>query len=81
MQRSLCAQVPGLVVPSQEWGPQHEGVGDPGSFVVAPEDREAWCLQLFRSIDTTSAVGIPKQQHQAYSLGLTSGEPRLAAPW
>ena len=29
-------QIEGLVLPSQEWGAQHEGVGDPASFVVPP---------------------------------------------
>ena len=67
------AQIQGLQVPQRQQGVQDERRGDPCCFAVEPTDREAFCAQLFRSIDSTSAVGLPDQQDEAFSLGLTSG--------
>lgn len=68
-----CVQIPGLQVPQRQQGVQDERRGDPCTFAVEPHDQEAFCAQLFRSIDSTSAVGLPSQQDEAFSLGLTSG--------
>ena len=74
----LVLQVPGLRVPEVQHGITVEDTGDPAAFSVDPKDREAWCMQFFRSIDTTSALGVPTTHDQAYSLGFSSGawQPR-----
>ena len=68
-----CVQVPGLTVPRVQHGIRVEDQGDPGAFVLHPTDRDAWSMQFFRSIDTTSAVGVPTTSQDAYALGFSSG--------
>ena len=49
------------------------GSGDPSVFAVDPADPEAWQAQLFRSIDSDSAAGLPPGS-EASRLGLDSGK-------
>jgi hypothetical protein len=73
MQNSkLCkrgAQMPNLIAPET----QVRGPGDPAAFVVDPADPEAWRAQLFRTIDSDSAAGMPPGS-EASALGLDSGK-------
>ncbi len=68
-QSACCAQMPNLIAPET----QMRGPGDPAAFVVDPADPEAWRAQLFRSIDSDSAGGMPPGS-EASALGLDSGK-------
>lgn len=67
-------QMPELVAPET----QARGSGDPAAFVVDPGDPQAWRAQLFRSIDSDSAAGMPPAS-QASAMGLDSGKGALPA--
>ena len=60
-------------MPRVQHGITVEDTGDTASYVVDPTDKEAWSMQFFRSIDTTSAEGVPTTHDQAYSMGFSSG--------
>ncbi|KQK07276.1 hypothetical protein BRADI_2g34290v3 [Brachypodium distachyon] len=49
----------------------------PPSPVVFPEDREAWSVQLFRSIDGGAAFGFPDTPEDAARAGLVSGKDQI----
>ena len=65
-------QIPHIVAPEN----QVRGAGDPAAFVVDPADPEAWRAQIFRSIDSDSAEGLP-MGHEASALGLDSGKGKV----
>ena len=52
-------------------------MGDEAAFVVDPADPEAWRAQIFRSIDSDSAEGLPSGS-QASALGLDSGKGKVS---
>ncbi len=62
-------QMPDLVAPET----QVRGPGEPAAFAVDPDDPEAWRAQIFRSIDSDSAAGMPSGS-DASILGLDSGK-------
>ena len=62
-------QIPHIVAPEN----QMRGTGDPAAFAVDPADPEAWRAQIFRSIDSDSAEGMPTGS-EAAALGLDSGK-------
>lgn len=65
----------GLHVPQNAVGTDSDDTGDPRTFVTDPsKDPEAWNAQLFRSITSNSAAGLPAQYKDAARLGLSSGE-------
>ena len=67
-------QVQGLPLPQNAVGPHSDDIGDSGSYATDPaRDPDTWNAQLFRSITSTSAAGLPQNQKQASRLGLTSG--------
>ncbi|KAK9802796.1 hypothetical protein WJX73_007251 [Symbiochloris irregularis] len=70
-------KVPGLFLPARHLGITTDHQGDAGAFAGDPNDRESWCMQLFRSIDTTSAVGVPSTHSEAYAGGFSSGKGRM----
>lgn len=74
---SCCTilQVPGLKVPRVQRGISIEDTGDAASHAIDPKDREAWSMQFFRSIDSTSALGLPSTQDETYAMGFSSGQP------
>ncbi|GBG62236.1 hypothetical protein CBR_g29843 [Chara braunii] len=53
-------------------------IGTPGSAILGPqpvssdEDPETWHVQLFRSIDNQSVVGLPENPREAVRMGLVS---------
>jgi phospholipase D1/2 len=49
----------------------------PPSPVLFPEDREAWHVQLFRSIDGGAAFGFPETPEDAARAGLVSGKDNI----
>ena len=66
-------QIPRIVAPEN----QVRGAGDPAAFVVDPADPEAWSAQIFRSIDSDSAKGLPIGS-EASALGLDSGKGKVS---
>ncbi|CAK0785144.1 hypothetical protein CVIRNUC_008350 [Coccomyxa viridis] len=62
-------QIPHIVAPEN----QVRGPGDPAAFAIDPADPEAWRAQIFRSIDSDSAEGMPTGS-EASALGLDSGK-------
>lgn len=68
-------QIPHIVAPEN----QIRGKGDPAAFAVSPEDPEAWRAQIFRSIDSDSATGMPTGE-AASKLGLDSGKGKVNFP-
>ena len=66
-------QIPHIVAPES----QVRGMGDEAAFVVDPADPEAWRAQIFRSIDSDSAEGLPSGS-QASALGLDSGKGKVS---
>ena len=52
---------------------QAEGPGDPRAFVASPQDEDSWSAQVFRSIDSASAAGLPEGDAAAGLWGLSSG--------
>lgn len=52
------------------------GPGDPAAFATDPADPEAWRAQIFRSIDSDSAEGMPTGS-EAAALGLDSGKGKV----
>ena len=69
------AQIPHIVAPEN----QVRGPGDPAAFAVDPADPEAWRAQIFRSIDSDSAEGMPIGS-EASALGLDSGKGKVYKP-
>ncbi len=67
-------QIPHIVAPDN----QIRGTGDPKAYVVDPADPEAWRAQIFRSIDSDSAHGMP-MGHDASALGLDSGKGKVSS--
>ena len=65
-------QMPNVVAPET----QVRGQGDPAAFAVDPGDPEAWRAQIFRSIDSDSAEGLPMGS-EASALGLDSGKGKV----
>ncbi|KAK9907703.1 hypothetical protein WJX75_008493 [Coccomyxa subellipsoidea] len=65
-------EMPNLIAPET----QVRGPGDPAAFVVDPADPEAWRAQLFRTIDSDSAAGMPPGS-EASALGLDSGKGKV----
>ena len=65
-------QMPNIVAPET----QVRGQGDPAAFAVDPGDPEAWRAQIFRSIDSDSADGLPVGS-EASALGLDSGKGKV----
>ncbi|CAL8469780.1 g9322 [Coccomyxa elongata] len=65
-------EMPHLLAPDT----QVRGSGDPSTFAVDPADPEAWQAQLFRSIDSDSAAGLPPGS-EASRLGLDSGKGKV----
>ncbi|CAN6311488.1 unnamed protein product [Urochloa humidicola] len=49
----------------------------PPSQVVSPDDREAWNVQVFRSIDASACSGFPKTPVEAAHSGLVSGKDHV----
>lgn len=49
----------------------------PPSEVMFPQDREAWNVQLFRSIDGGAAFGFPDSPEAAARVGLISGKDNI----
>ncbi|KAM0851974.1 hypothetical protein ACQ4PT_052093 [Festuca glaucescens] len=49
----------------------------PPSPVMFPEDRDAWNVQLFRSIDGGAAFGFPDAPEDAARAGLVSGKDQI----
>ena len=66
-------QIPHIVAPDN----QIRGTGDPKAYVVDPANPEAWRAQIFRSIDSDSAHGMP-MGHDASALGLDSGKGKVS---
>lgn len=62
-------QIPDVVAPET----QVRGPGEPAAFVIDLGDPEAWRAQIFRSIDSDSAAGMPTGS-KASKLGLDSGK-------
>ncbi|KAK9829228.1 hypothetical protein WJX72_004613 [[Myrmecia] bisecta] len=70
-------RVRGLYVPQIARGLDVEDVGDPQAMVENPDpgrDTQTWNVQFFRSIDSTSAEGLPSKEDRAYRLGLMSSK-------
>lgn len=64
--------MPSIIAPET----QVRGQGDPAAFAVDPGDPEAWRAQIFRSIDSDSADGLPVGS-EASALGLDSGKGKV----
>ena len=67
--------MPDLYIAEHNVGPQQAHSGDKESFVTKPGEKDSWNAQLFRSITSTSAAGIPASHKKAAPLGLTQGIP------
>ena len=72
---TCVAQIPHIVAPEN----QVRGPGDPAAFAIDPADPEAWRAQIFRSIDSDSAEGMPTGS-EASALGLDSGKGKVLEP-
>ncbi|XP_028799099.1 phospholipase D alpha 1-like [Neltuma alba] len=49
----------------------------PQSYIETSNDRDAWTVQLFRSIDGGAASGFPQDPSKACELGLVSGKDNV----
>ncbi|KAJ4823849.1 Phospholipase D [Turnera subulata] len=54
-----------------------DGIVMPASSVVSPEDHETWNVQLFRSINSGAAIGLPEDPEEAARAGLVSWKENI----
>ncbi len=67
-------QIGSIPIPMNAVGPEAADQGDKKSQAVDPaSDKEAWNAQLFRSITSTSAAGLPVDHNKAANMGLSAG--------